>query len=37
MTDQMAMPLDFLLGWKRNKLWIKQSQQRAVSVYGFAA
>ena len=37
MTDQMAMPIDFLLGWKRNKLWIKQSQQRAVSVYGFAA
>jgi hypothetical protein len=37
MTDQMAMPIDFLLGWKRNKLWTKQSQQRAVSVYGFAA
>ena len=37
MTDQMAMPIDFLLGWKRNKVWIKQSQQRAVSVYGFAA
>jgi len=37
MSDQMAMPIDFLRGRKRNKLWIKQSQQRAVSVYGFVA
>lgn len=28
LTDQMAMPIDFLLGWKRNKLWIKQSQHQ---------
>ncbi len=33
-TDQMAMPIDFLLGRKGNELWLKEPQQRAISVYG---
>ena len=34
-TDQMAMPLDFLLARKGNELRLKEPQQRAISVYGF--
>ena len=33
-TDQMAMPVDFLLGRNGNELRLKEPQQRAVGVYG---
>ena len=36
-VDQMAMPVDFLLGRKRNELRLKEPQQRAISIYGFVA
>jgi|SRR5713226_10779357 len=34
-TNQMAMTVHFLLGRKRNKLRLKEPQQRAISIYGF--
>ena len=34
-ADQMAMPIDFLLGRKRDEIRRKEPQQRAISVYGF--